>query len=382
MHIAIDYTAAVWQGAGIGRYTRELVAAIVAKAPDLRYTLFYASGGLSSNSPFVAELQRLCGSYPTVKAVGIPLPPRRLVQLWHRLRLPLPLELFTGRIDLLHQPDFALPPARARSLVTVHDLSYMVHPECAVPGVARYLNSAVPRSIRRAEHILSDSHATRNDMLRLLGVPGEKVSVVYPGVSPRFRPLAPEATADARRRLGLPERFLLFVGTLEPRKNLPRLIEALAMLRDRGRLPEEMPLIIGGKRGWMYQPIFDAISRHRMEPHVRLIDYIDDADLPIVYNLAWAFVYPSIYEGFGLPALEALACGTPVVTADNSSLPEVVGDIALRVPADDVAALAAALEQVIGDEALRARLRAEGPQRAALFTWEQAAEHVLAHYRH
>src|SRR5262245_47657912 len=403
MRVGIDYTPAIWQGAGIGRYTRELVRAIVEQGGDFRYTLFYAAGGVERTNPYLAELAELRAAHPNVHAAPIPLSPRRLTQLWQRLRAPLPVELFTGPLDLLHAPDFVLPPTRARTLLTIHDLSFLVHPECAVPSMVRYLSDAVPRSLRRADAVLADSQATRRDLARLLNYDPARVTVVYPGVSPRFRPLPPEAIEPLRVRLGLPERFVLFVSTLEPRKNLVRLIEAFANAGDGGwgmgvgealapnpHPPSPIPhLVLAGRRGWLYEEVFATIERLGLSERVRLLGFVDDKDLPALYNLAWAFAYPSIYEGFGLPALEALACGTPVVTADNSSLPEVVGDLssnsgepaAILVPAEDVAALAAALERVVSDEALRARLREAGPIRARQFTWERAAQQVLECYR-
>jgi glycosyltransferase involved in cell wall biosynthesis len=400
LRVGIDYTAAISQGAGIGRYSRELVRAILAAGGDFAYTLFYAAGGAGRDNPYLAELHQLRAAYPNVRAAPIPLSPRRLTQLWQRLRAPLPVELFTGRLDLLHAPDFVLPPTRARTLLTIHDLSFLVHPECHLPSMVRYLSDAVPRSLRRADAVLADSEATRQDLARLLAVDPARVTVVYPGVAPRFRPLPPEQTEPVRRRLGLPERFVLFVSTLEPRKNLVRLLEAFARLGDGGwgmgaaEAPTPIPhppspnlhLVIAGRRGWLYEDVFAAIERLRLGDHVRVLDFVDDNDLPALYNLAWAFAYPSIYEGFGLPALEALACGTPVVTADNSSLPEVVGGppepAAALAPADDVAAIAAALRRVVCDDELRSQLRAAGPRRAALFTWEGAARQVLACYRH
>ena len=403
MRIGIDYTSAVWQGAGIGRYTRELVRAIVEQGGNYRYTLFYAARGADRANPYLADLDQLRAAHPNVRAAPIPLSPRRLTQIWQRLRAPLPVELFTGQLDLLHAPDFVLPPTRARTLLTIHDLSFLVHPECAVPSMVRYLSDAVPRSLHRADAVLADSQATRGDLARLLDYDPARVTVVYPGVSSRFRPLPPEVTEPVRARLSLPERFVLFVSTLEPRKNLVRLLEAFARLGDGGwgmgdgeplsPIPHppsaDLHLVIAGRRGWLYEEIFAAIERLELSDRVRLLDYVDDNDLPALYNLAWVFTYPSIYEGFGLPALEALACGTPVVTADNSSLPEVVGDpttgskepAAVLVPAEDVAALATALGRVVSETALRARLRAAGLARARQFTWERAAQQVLACYR-
>jgi glycosyltransferase involved in cell wall biosynthesis len=398
LRVGIDYTSAIWQGAGIGRYTRELVRAVIEQGGEFQYTLFYAAGGLERANPYLADLKQLRAEHSNVRAAPIPLSPRRLTQIWQRLRAPLPVELFTGPLDLLHAPDFVLPPTRARTLLTIHDLSFLVHPECAVPSMVRYLSDAVPRSLRRADAVLADSQATRQDLARLLDYDPARVTVVYPGVSPRFRPLPAEAVEPVRQKLGLPDRFVLFVGTLEPRKNLVRLVEAFAELLQISdyRLQINDPnlqsaiynlqLVIAGRRGWLYEEIFATIERLGLAERVRVLDFVDDKDLPALYNLAWAFAYPSIYEGFGLPALEALACGTPVVTADNSSLPEVVGGpaeepAAVLVPAEDVAALAAALDQVVSDATLRARLREAGPARARQFTWEHAAQQVLVCYR-
>lgn len=220
MRIAVDYNAAVRQGAGIGRYTRELIAAVVRRAPELRFVLFYAGAGLKRSSPYLDALRRLCDKHPNVEARPLPIHERLLTILWQRLLLPLPLERLVGPIDLLHAPDFVLAPTRrARSILTVHDLTFLIHPETAVPELRRYLGRAVPRSLRRADHVLADSESTRADLQRLLGVDPARVTVVYPGVGQRFQPLADKTRlAEARRRLNLPDIFLLSVGTVEPRK--------------------------------------------------------------------------------------------------------------------------------------------------------------------
>lgn len=380
MRIGIDYTAAVWQGAGIGRYTRELVRATVAQGGDFEYVLFYAARGLDEQRHFLTELRRLQAEHPNVRAAPIPLSPRRLTQLWQRLRFPLPVEVFTGRLDLLHAPDFVVPPTRAPALVTVHDLSFLVYPQFAARGMARYLSDAVPRSVRRSALVLADSEATRQDLGRLLHVPLERVTVVYPGVSDAFRPLPPETSTALRHKLGLPDAFLLFVSTLNPRKNVSRLVEAFAMLIENDQRPG-LKLVLAGQRGWLYEEIFATIERLQLGEQVLLLDFVDDNDLPALYNAAVACVYPSLYEGFGLPVLEALACGTPVVTADNSSLPEVAADAAVLVDAGSTAAIAAGIARVLDDAALRERLRAAGLERATHFTWERAAEQVLACYQ-
>ncbi len=369
MIIGVDYTAAIWQGAGIGRYTRELLRAAIPLTDEFHYLLFYAAGGLAPTNAYAAELQQLCADYPHVRAVPIGLSPRLLTILWQRLRLPLPVERLIGKIDLVHAPDFVLPPTRARTILTVHDLTFVMQPDCFEPALRRYLTNAVPRSLRRANLILADSQATQVDLTRQMGVAAERVTVVYPGVSIRFRPLPAEAIEPVRQRLGLPPAFLLFVGTLEPRKNLVRLVEALEQLAS------PIPLVIAGRKGWLYEDIFATVKRRGLEDRVIFVDFVEDADLPALYNLTQAFIYPSLYEGFGLPALEALACGTPLVTTPVASLPEVVGEAAVLVDPLDSAAIAAGIEQAL---ARAADLRAPGLAQAARFTWESSAHALLA----
>ncbi|MEY3989355.1 MAG: hypothetical protein RI985_436 [Chloroflexota bacterium] len=378
IRVAIEYTAGAWQGAGIGRYTRELIRHVMHLAPaEYQFVLVYAAGWPGTTVPYQAEIDALCHVRPATQVVAIPLPSRRLTQFWHRLKVPLRIEWLTGPIDLVHAPDFVLPPTVKPGLVTIHDLSYLVHPECAVPGVARYLREAVPPSIARADAVFADSVATKNDVVNLLGVAAQDVEVVYAAVAPRFRPMDAAEIAPIRQKYALPERFLLAGGTLEPRKNYVRLFEAYAQALHTHDLP---PLVVFGRRGWMYEEIIAAPARLGITAHIRFIDFIDDNDLPALYNLAWAFVYPSIYEGFGLPPLEALACGTPTLVSNVSSLPEVVGDAAIQVAPDNIAGMADGLVRVTNDEDLRAVLHQAGPVQAKTFTWEAAAQQVLRQY--
>ncbi len=368
MRIGVDYSAAVWQGAGIGRYTRALVAELLRLDRENRYILLFPAGFPGRPAPFLAHLHHL--DHPHLQLRPLPLSDRYLAILWQRLRLPLPAEAFCGRMDLFYSPDFVLPPQLAgRRLLTVHDLAFLVHPECAVPSLEWYLRRAVPRSIARADLLLADSHHTRQDLTRLLGVAPERVEVLYPGVEPAFRPLEPATLGKVRTRYGLPERFLLTVGTIEPRKNLPRLLEALAGLPEHLRLP----LIVVGRPGWLYEETFAAVERYGLQKEVRFLGFVPQEDLPALYNLALALVYPSLYEGFGLPPLEAMACGTPVLTSRTSSLPEVVGESAVLVDPADVPSIREGLRRLLEDEELRRHLREQGLVRARLFTWEQAA---------
>lgn len=380
MKIGIDYTPALHQGGGIGRYTRELVRAIVAQGPQHEYRLFYAAGGQPTQPAYRDALAALCAAHPHVRAAPIPLSPRRLTQLWQRLRAPVPLELFSGRLDLVHATDFVLPPTMARTLLTVHDLSFLVHPELAVPAMVRYLSMAVPRAARRADHILADSYATKSDLVRLLAVPETRVSVVYPGLTLGFGLLSPEACALVRKKLDLPERFLVFVSTLSPRKNLVRLLAAFALLVQHNRIAPDVSLILIGQRGWLDAEIFATIDAIQLGERVRWLRFVDDSDLPAVYNLAAATVYPSLYEGFGLPVIEALACGSPVITANNSSLPEAAGRACVLVDAFSVPSIADGIVRALADPTPRDQRRATGLAQAQRFTWAQAAHAVLACY--
>lgn len=377
MRIVIDYTAAVRQRAGVGRYTRGLVQALLRLDRTNQYTLFIAAGGLKGIN-FALRDQNL--TPPEVHA--FPLSDRLLTILWHRLRLPLYADVLAGGADLFHSPDFTLPPLRsARGIVTVHDLTFKHYPECAPRNLVRYLNRVVPLAVRRAHLILADSENTKDDLARLLDVPPQKIRVVYAGVGPEFRPVDDASRlADVRARYGLTFPFLLSVGTLEPRKNYTRLLHAFAR-SGVYRAQPELRLVIVGRKGWLYQEIFETVQRLRLADRVIFPGFIADADLPALYTQAVAFVYPSLYEGFGLPVLEAMACGTPVVCSMASSLPEVAGEAALLVDPLNVDDLAQALERAVTDAALRSELRERGLRQAARFTWEAAARQLLAAYR-
>ncbi|MEJ2210516.1 MAG: glycosyltransferase family 1 protein [Anaerolineae bacterium] len=377
MRIGIDYTAAVRQGAGIGRYTRNLIRALADLDRQNRYTLFVAGGWGEGDG---------LGPWPdNFRRRGVPLSDRWLNIVWQRLRLPLPIQLVTGPLDLFHSPDFVLPPlGRTPAVLTVHDLSFLRVPECFVPGFREYLEGAVRRAVGRARFILADSFNTRQDLIDLMGVEPDRAAVVYPGVEPRFGPIEDPAVLDpVRARYDLPPRFVLGLSTLQPRKNFAGLADAFArLLAAQG---DEAPfadlhLVIGGGKGWMYEEMMARVERLGLGQRVRFLGFVDDADLPALYNLADAFAFPSWYEGFGVPLLEAMACGTPVVAADNSSLPEVVGDAGLLVNAGDVEALASALGRLVSNAELREELRTEGPARARRFTWEKAAHQLLGIY--
>jgi len=238
---------------------------------------------------------------------------------------------------------------------------------------------AVPRSVRRADVVLADSASTREDLVELLHVREERLAVLHPGVEARFAPQTEEGVVDAAlQRYGIYHPFILGLGTLQPRKNFCRLIQAFDLLRRRHHVPHQ--LVIGGGKGWLYDEIGETIASLGLQDVVLLPGYVADEDLPALYSAADLFAFPSLYEGFGIPVLEAMACGTPVVTSDVSSLPEVAGDAALLVSSEDVDALAEALWRLLDDTQLRNELRTRGFQQASRFTWKRAAETLLGIY--
>lgn len=375
MRIGIDYTAAIRQRAGIGRYTRELITALLSLESPHRYTLFAATGGLRAWD-WRSEIGR--SRIPNLRFRTLPISDEWLARLWQRLCLPIPVEAVTGVLDLFYSPDFVLPPTlpRTRTLLTVHDLSFLRCPEAFVPALRRYLERVVPRSVARADRVLADSEATRADLIALLGVLPEKVQVLYSGVHPRFCPQSgPDEAARLRARYGLGDApYILSVGTLQPRKNYVRLIQAFTCVR----IDEfaDLQLVIAGGHGWLYE---ETLAEAEKYPNrVRILGFVDESDLPALYRNAVLFVFPSWYEGFGLPVLEAMACGVPVVCSNASSLPEVAGDAALLVDPLDTDGLAAAMARVLEDPDLRREMIAKGIAQAARFTWAQAARQLLA----
>lgn len=368
--IAIDYTAALEQGGGIGRYTREIVRALAGRDILTDYRLF-AAGQAS-------------GSLPAPPGPNFTWKPARLdpvwfARIWHRARLTIPIEAWTGPVDLLHAPDFTLPPIRrgTRTILTVHDLSFVHAPEAAAPRLRAYLNQVVPRSVARADLILADSEATRQDLIELYKTPPHRVRVLYSGVDMRFHPVDDEEKLHAvREHYGLGDRpFILSVGTVQPRKNYGRLVESLAALNN-----PDLLLVIAGGKGWLDDPLYRQIEALKVQDRVRFLGFVPDEDLPALYSAARAFAFPSLYEGFGLPVLEAMACGTPVVTSEISSLPEVAGDAALLVDPYDLDALIDALHKMLDDESLRSTLIDKGFSQARSFSWDRAASQLYHHY--
>ncbi|MCR4405447.1 MAG: glycosyltransferase family 4 protein [Anaerolineae bacterium] len=292
-------------------------------------------------------------------------------RLWTHVRLS--WEMAWRPPDVLFVPAHVLPVIHPRrSLVTVHDLGYRYYPTAHRPLDRLYLDLSTRYHTRAASHILADSQATRNDLVREYGADPTRITVVYPGVDESLgRVDDPVAIAAVRGKYGIHGTYVLYVGTLHPRKNLVRLIEAFSILES------DVELVIAGQKGWLYDSIFARVRELGLEQRVVFPGYVADVDLPALLSGARVFVFPSLYEGFGFPVLEAMACGVPVVCSNASSLPEVAGDAALLVDPLDVKAWGVALERALTDEELRSELISRGYAQVRRFSWTRAAGETL-----
>lgn len=346
---------ATYRSAGISVYIANLAAHLGATDDPRRLLVFLGDGIL----PPATRAQVMRSRFSTAG------PWRRI--LWEQLVLPGHLRRLG--VDLLHGPAFAGPLATTcPQVITVHDLSFLRYPEFFRAGNRLYLRAITGISCRRAAAVIAVSDFTAREITALLGVPADRITTIYHGVAPRFRPLPAEAVAPFKARHGLPERFILFLGTLEPRKNLLRLVQAFSRLDD-----PTLHLVLAGAQGWFYEEIYAAVESLSLEGRVHFPGFVSAAEQAFWYNSACAFAYVSTYEGFGMPVLEALACGVPTVTAATTSLPEAAGDAALMAPPDDVDALADALHRVVTDPSLRAQMRTRGLAHADRFSWAATA---------
>jgi glycosyltransferase involved in cell wall biosynthesis len=365
MNIALDARLVYYRRySGIGQYIVQLAEQLPGLDLDQRFIILHS------------RKDRMPLPHPAARRQALWTPSHHCLE-----QFALPLELARLRLDLLHSPDFIPPFAGGfRRVITVHDLNFLVYPHFLTAESRRYYNDQIERAVTVADHILADSHATRLDLIKLLNVSDEKITVVW--LAPDagiYHVLEPAEIAAARERLKLPDRFILFAGTLEPRKNVAGLLRAYRLLLDR---PAEIPdLILAGSRGWLFDETRALIAELRLTDRVRWIDSPPEADLVALYNLATVFVLPSFYEGFGLTVLEAMACGAPAIISDRGSLPEIAGGAALEIDPDDPAELADTIERVLNDAALQHDLRHKGLERVKEFSWERCARETLAVYR-
>jgi glycosyltransferase involved in cell wall biosynthesis len=361
MHVAINaqlvsFTES-YRNAGVSRYTYHLVEGLARYGADQQYTAF-VSAREEVVPRFPQERMRLVAArWPTAS------PAQRV--LWEQVALPDLLRRL--HVDVFHAPVNVLPARLpCASVVTIHDLGFLRYPQFLRPARRIYQRTFTTRSARAATRVIAVSESTRQDVIAL-GVPPERVRVVYNAVEERFQPEADPARLQAfRDQHGLPQRFVLYLGTLEPRKNLIGLLEGYARLR--ALEPDAPALVLAGAKGWYYDAIFERVRALGVERAVTFAGYVRDEEQPLWYAAAELFVYPSLFEGFGLPVVEAMACGVPVITSNVSSLPEVAGDAAMQVDPHDYYTLAHTMRSVLRDNEARHRLIARGLSRAQWFS--------------
>ncbi|MFN8490359.1 MAG: glycosyltransferase family 1 protein [Caldilineaceae bacterium] len=375
MHIAINAQLlsdeATYRGAGVSNYSRHLLTHLgqcaVTKGTALRFTAFVNTAHFRADGIALVK---------TRLPLAQPLP--RVV--WEQSVLP--VKLHQMQADLVHGLVNVLPLAtKIPGVVTVHDLSFVRMPEKFRTVKRFYLARLCRLSVAKAAHVIAVSQQTADDLMHYFACPAAKISVVHNGVAEAFRPGNAAEIEAFRQARHLPPRFLLYLGTLEPRKNLVLLVKAFARWRAQTRqADQEVKLILAGARGWFYTEIFRLVTELKLEQSVFFPGFIPEAELPNWYRAAEGFVYPSLFEGFGLPVLEAMACGTPVLCSDVPSLREVAGDSALTFAPHSEAALAAGLALLTSQPALQAELQQKALARAQLFSWQRTAQATLAVY--
>ncbi len=358
MKIGINALQADLPRYGISSYTDNLVRELVLNG-DHQFELFLRKGILQRYSGSNVSLNALDGNRTLLELFSLPLRSDRL------------------GLDVFHNTDHFLPvlPFKAKKVMTVHDLSFLRFPRFFQKRRTLFKKALLSRSLRIADRIIADSFSTKRDLVELAGVRDDRIDVVHLAAEGIFKPVDDRSFKETvLKKYGITGRFLLFLGTLEPRKNVASLIRAYEALKD------APCLVIAGRKGWLYEEIFKAASVSKAASRIKFIGPPDQSDLPALYSSCEAFVYPSLFEGFGIPALEAMSCGAPVVTSNVSSIPEVTGDAAVYVDPNDIASIADGIRSVLNSVELRSSLSSRGIERAAMFSWKKSAQLTLNAY--
>jgi len=373
MKILIEGTALMSdKPSGVGQYTKRLLEAMTKLAPKNEYSVF--------GFHFFTKkaLPREWVKHPSLKYRYVRwLPGRGYNQLFKKgIRIPINL-LLRQKPDITFFPNFVRWPltGKGKSVIVIHDIAFEYFPQYIGAKNLIYLKKQVPRSLREADHIVAVSEYTKQDIMKHYGVSPAKISVVHPAIDHSdYYPRDHKTVAAARTTYKLPEQYILFVSTLEPRKNIIGLLDAYALLPQ--KLQQDFPLIFVGGKGWADTDLLARFEKYKNLP-IRRLGYVPDEDMAAVYSGASLFVYPSFYEGFGMPVVEAMACGVPVITSNVSSLPEVVGDGAKLVDPKSTPSITKAMIEILENKTLQADLRAKGLAEAKKFTWETSAKNLL-----
>ena len=369
--IGIDAQILRRNDAGVGRTVRALVEHLPREAPDLRFVIYHGSGFCPPHDVRKTPIRYRAALLPTSS---------RAIRIgWQQTILP--WHLRTDHIDLLHSPAYTGPLlTKVPSVLSVYDTIALQFPELSKRLTTLHYRLFMKSSAHRAARIIVPSTSTRDDVIGMFNIDGDKVRVIPLAAGKTFRPVEdPKALQHMREELDVPHRYILFVGNLEPKKNLPALIEAYAAAQRSGRITHR--LVIAGQKGWRYADVFSTVKRLCLEGIVRFLGRVPDRLLPALYSGAGLCVLPSLAEGFGFPALEAMACGTPVIISTSGALPEVTGGAALTVRPAEIRELTAAMEKVLTNTFLAGRLRELGLKRAKEFSWAKTAQQTAAVYR-
>lgn len=371
MHVCLDVSPTAQKHAGLGRYAGEIARALSQYKNDIQLSLFY-------NRDDGAELPHYLRHLP-YRTINMGNKPWRMGVLLSQI-IHWPLDETFGAVEIFHATNHLLAHfKKARTVYTLHDLIFLRYPEYHLPYNRWYLAFTMPRYLRAAEVVITPSEWSKQDAIKYYGLPESKIKVIPEAPAPTFQPVTDWALLNhIRQKYNLPQKFILHVGTIEPRKNLSRLLTAFQpLLADW----PDLKLVLIGKRGWLYESFFRHLRTLGLEDCVIFPGYVAEADLPAFYQLAEVFVFPSLYEGFGLPPLEAMACGAPVISSNSSSLPEVVGDAGILIDPTDTAALSSALRHVLSDAERRQDLRLRGLVQAQKFSWRKVVDELEAVYR-
>lgn len=376
MHIGINAQllsyGQSYRNGGVSRYIRYLLTQIARQPGDHTYTIFV------NGQDVIEQLEQ----HPQITFIAAPWPESKPAAriAWEQLILPKLVQ--QHQIDVLHSPVNVRPerlPTRCASVVTIHDLAFLRFPHVLTPAKRLYHQTFTLRSLKRATLLVTVSESTKRDVHELVGIPYERIQPIYPCIDERFSNVSIEDKLDTfREKYGVAEGFILYLSTLEPRKNIATLIDAYAQLRQQHHIREK--LVLAGGKGWLYDTIFARVRQLGLEEEVLFPGFVSDSEQALWYKSASVFAYPSLYEGFGIPVAEALACGTPVVTSNVSSLPEAGAGLALCIDPHDVNALSAALYQALTDQTLRERCQHQAAMVTQKFSAQTMAEKTIAAY--
>jgi glycosyltransferase involved in cell wall biosynthesis len=373
MRIGIDISQIVYEGTGVATYTRSLVEALLKVDPENRYVLF---GSSLRNRAALSEFTKTLGTKNINKKFSF-LPPKLLEFLWNGIHV-LPIETFTGELDVFHSSDWLEPPTSgAKRITTIHDFAVFKYPETFAKRGGHDIVENQKRKLHFVKHysdlIIAVSETTKKDAIEILKIPEKKIKVIYEAADQIYYRREAQQIAAVRQKYKIEGDYLLCVGTREPRKNLDRVVMAFAEIAAANK---DLNLVIAGKYGWGKDVASDKVGNR-----VKLLGYVEKEDLARLYSGAQAFIFPSLYEGFGLPILEAMNCGAPVITSNLGSMKEIAGGAALLVDPERVEDIAAAISKVLRSKEVKEKLKLAGEKRAKDFSWEKTALQTLEAYR-